>query len=62
MRACVEDVPANAIVPFFMIPSCIPDVHANVVLESGRRDFFSVRGTNRADKRIDTSRYEMFAF
>lgn len=25
VRAYVEEVPANAIVPFFMVPGCIPD-------------------------------------
>lgn len=44
MRACVEDAPANAIVPFFMV-SVLHSRCARTVLESGRGFFSAPRVT-----------------
>lgn len=42
MRACIEDVPANAIVPFLWYRVAFQMYTRTVILESGR-DFFFVR-------------------
>lgn len=56
VRACVEEVPANAIVPFFMVPGYIPDARERFS-KADTGFLFSVSQTIvRVNERIDIAR------